>query len=100
TILSHICFFFQAEDGIRDRNVTRVQTCALPILRLLYVALTRAEQAVFVGWREADHIAGESALADLLHRGRDAQAPCQRLAQAYRSEERRVGIGCRSREWR
>src|SRR5207249_3745417 len=24
-------FFFQAEDGIRDRNVTRVQTCALPI---------------------------------------------------------------------
>src|SRR5699024_11300413 len=25
-------FFFQAEDGIRDRNVTRVQTCALPIL--------------------------------------------------------------------
>src|SRR5699024_11809664 len=25
------CFFFQAEDGIRDRNVTGVQTCALPI---------------------------------------------------------------------
>src|SRR5699024_12133137 len=24
--------FFQAEDGIRDRNVTGVQTCALPIL--------------------------------------------------------------------
>src|SRR5207249_9190368 len=28
-------FFFQAEDGIRDRNVTGVQTCALPISRLL-----------------------------------------------------------------
>src|SRR5699024_11573294 len=27
-------FFFQAEDGIRDRNVTGVQTCALPILYL------------------------------------------------------------------
>src|SRR6266704_430960 len=27
-------FFFQAEDGIRDRNVTGVQTCALPILPL------------------------------------------------------------------
>src|SRR5271167_1510198 len=27
-------FFFQAEDGIRDRNVTGVQTCALPISRL------------------------------------------------------------------
>src|SRR5207248_6405041 len=26
-------FFFQAEDGIRDRTVTGVQTCALPILR-------------------------------------------------------------------
>src|SRR5699024_11704646 len=33
--LDHPCcfvfFFFQAEDGIRDRNVTGVQTCALPI---------------------------------------------------------------------
>src|SRR5699024_7190569 len=27
-------FFFQAEDGIRDRNVTGVQTCALPIYSL------------------------------------------------------------------
>src|SRR5256885_9822987 len=26
------CFFFQAEDGIRDYKVTGVQTCALPIL--------------------------------------------------------------------
>src|SRR2546430_9634708 len=26
-----ICFFFQAEDGIRDLTVTGVQTCALPI---------------------------------------------------------------------
>src|SRR5437773_11421527 len=27
-----VCFFFfQAEDGIRDRDVTGVQTCALPI---------------------------------------------------------------------
>src|SRR5699024_11811152 len=25
--------FFQAEDGIRDRNVTGVQTCALPIFQ-------------------------------------------------------------------
>src|SRR5688572_31316691 len=27
------CFFFQAEDGIRDLTVTGVQTCALPIFR-------------------------------------------------------------------
>src|SRR5436305_2245369 len=26
-----LCFFFQAEDGIRDADVTGVQTCALPI---------------------------------------------------------------------
>src|SRR5699024_11924341 len=29
--IEFIDFFFQAEDGIRDRNVTGVQTCALPI---------------------------------------------------------------------
>src|SRR5690554_8099526 len=28
----HAVFFFQAEDGIRDADVTGVQTCALPIL--------------------------------------------------------------------
>src|SRR5205823_2832127 len=27
-------FFFQAEDGIRDKLVTGVQTCALPILSM------------------------------------------------------------------
>src|SRR5699024_11641222 len=31
-LLLFFLFFFQAEDGIRDRNVTGVQTCALPIL--------------------------------------------------------------------
>src|SRR5207249_8980497 len=36
-------FFFQAEDGIRDRNVTGVQTCALPILP--HVALAPRERA-------------------------------------------------------
>src|SRR5689334_23778048 len=29
--LARRCFFFQAEDGIRDGTVTGVQTCALPI---------------------------------------------------------------------
>src|SRR5690606_39516721 len=28
-------FFFQAEDGIRDFHVTGVQTCALPILKIV-----------------------------------------------------------------
>src|SRR6266540_4517155 len=30
-MLIYFFFFFQAEDGIRDRDVTGVQTCALPI---------------------------------------------------------------------
>src|SRR5207249_11465120 len=33
-IRDEIVFFFQAEDGIRGRNVTGVQTCALPISRI------------------------------------------------------------------
>src|SRR5699024_1985139 len=35
-----VCFFFQAEDGIRDRNVTGVQTCALPIWRKKMMIVT------------------------------------------------------------
>src|SRR2546430_15312806 len=31
-----LCFFFQAEDGIRDLTVTGVQTCALPISGFVY----------------------------------------------------------------
>src|SRR5437867_3607324 len=33
--------FFQAEDGIRDRTVTGVQTCALPILRSPTFTITK-----------------------------------------------------------
>src|SRR3989442_1987149 len=32
-------FFFQAEDGIRDADVTGVQTCALPIYANLLVSM-------------------------------------------------------------
>src|SRR5687767_15232403 len=31
-----VFFFFQAEDGIRDKLVTGVQTCALPICSICY----------------------------------------------------------------
>src|SRR2546425_180305 len=37
-----IFFFFQAEDGIRDKLVTGVQTCALPISRDIAAELQRA----------------------------------------------------------
>src|SRR6266513_3237803 len=49
-IKCHI-FFFQAEDGIRDRNVTGVQTCALPICqRALERQAPRPEDEP-VSWR-------------------------------------------------
>src|SRR5699024_11334654 len=38
------CFFCQAEDGIRDRNVTGVQTCALPISARVLVLAGLGEQ--------------------------------------------------------
>src|SRR5215813_12399536 len=40
-------FFFQAEDGIRDADVTGVQTCALPIYdeRLYKTPKEREEEA-------------------------------------------------------
>src|SRR5437867_13345762 len=46
-------FFFQAEDGIRDRTVTGVQTCALPLTRLGEISrafageLTALERAIY-----------------------------------------------------
>src|SRR5690625_6899957 len=42
-----VCFFFQAEDGIRDGHVTGVQTCALPIsssFKTLYEAVVLNEE--------------------------------------------------------
>ena len=38
-------FFFQAEDGIRDRLVTGVQTCALPILHINSIVLMVSMEA-------------------------------------------------------
>src|SRR5437868_13293928 len=69
-------FFFQAEDGIRDRNVTGVQTCALPISRT-------ADTSAAVSWIE-------------LFPQRWCP-PFARRRRGSRSEERRVGKECRSR---
>src|SRR5439155_11191993 len=41
-----VCFFFQAEDGIRDGHVTGVQTCALPILDLAELGQVQAPEEV------------------------------------------------------
>src|SRR3989442_11526943 len=39
-------FFFQAEDGIRDADVTGVQTCALPICFFLFRAARTTSVAI------------------------------------------------------
>src|SRR6266516_5087364 len=44
-VLLSLSFFFQAEDGIRARTVTGVQTCALPILQLAVDAATGQGEA-------------------------------------------------------
>src|SRR5699024_12208901 len=55
-------FFFQAEDGIRDRNVTGVQTCALPIWLFTYPVLMAADILVYnadlvpVGQDQTQHL--------------------------------------------
>src|SRR5690554_8038794 len=48
---TYFFFFFQAEDGIRDADVTGVQTCALPIYkwqekRLQFAELKEAKLAL------------------------------------------------------
>src|SRR5207249_8186414 len=49
-------FFFQAEDGIRDRNVTGVQTCALPISleTMINTSKKKLGQSIVVHCREED----------------------------------------------
>src|SRR5690606_256148 len=54
------CFFFQAEDGIRDFHVTGVQTCALPILML--------DVDQFKAYNDQHgHLAGDYALCLVAH---------------------------------
>src|SRR5438067_13493245 len=80
-------FFFQAEDGIRDRNVTGVQTCALPIYDDdLREALRRSADSADLRLRLSD--GGLAALEAEARRSRHRRA---------RSEERRVGKECRLR---
>src|SRR3989442_12261037 len=50
-------FFFQAEDGIRDADVTGVQTCALPIF-LAESNFSASERAI-EGERGFAHVLGE-----------------------------------------
>src|SRR5437879_12394998 len=52
------CFFFQAEDGIRDTSVTGVQTCALPIYLHLAVPGVAGHLDHEAGTVEVRHVRG------------------------------------------
>src|SRR5207249_8132315 len=95
-------FFFQAEDGIRVRNVTGVQTCALPI---------SFHERHLLRWPVVEHHATPARTSDSARIGsRVTRTPRPRTASAtalaiaagapiVRSEERRVGKECRARRW-
>src|SRR5437867_12945394 len=88
-------FFFQAEDGIRARTVTGVQTCALPISvreqienTLRDAALARKDQPD-PHVERAKHFIRRNA-ATLLKQGENRR-DVPRSEIDFRSEERRVG---------
>src|SRR5205823_8858030 len=95
-------FFFQAEDGIRDKLVTGVQTCALPICAPPSVSSPRRPL-----WRPWSRRPCEPSACHVGHRRRPCRggrrAPASRnerppaRRRGDRSEERRVGKEGRSR---
>src|SRR5437867_10204097 len=96
-LIIHLLFFFQAEDGIRDRTVTGVQTCALPICYLPVVPVGEVGEPVH------DHhvvqVASGPGLLGLPARRLPRVSRVAQVddAQRSRSEERRVGKECRTR---
>src|SRR5207249_7436456 len=95
-------FFFQAEDGIRDRNVTGVQTCALPIS--IPDHFLNIPAVATVSYRLSARLAAEGEFTWMIPvtqsvdlgsgTSQDRKSPD---VLAYRSEERRVGKECRGR---
>src|SRR5256885_8488516 len=91
-------FFFQAEDGIRDYKVTGVQTCALPIWRVIDRRRPRLPDPESLRHRH-------ELVETLLHLAevrpvdlrRDSRCLVGIAHAPERSEERRVGKECRSR---
>src|SRR5699024_11631631 len=93
-------FCFQAEDGIRDRSVTGVQTCALPISTrgwesLFFGGSSSFVQAFFLfpAFRGQVHPQGELPALDAVG---DLGVAGHLLQKKLRSEERRVGKACRA----
>ena len=98
-----LCFFFQAEDGIRDHCVTGVQTCALPISSWpLYMHKhVQVAQGVIhrMPYLQVD-VVERSGIGDI-HLKFPGICPVPKAIISrhvlVRSEERRVGKECRAR---
>src|SRR5437867_6141741 len=96
-------FFFQAEDGIRDRTVTGVQTCALPIWDLVRLDVTHP---IFHSFYDLDTLNLTPPYGQFVPEFwgmSDEHGRLQVIANYnndLRSEERRVGKECRSRSSR
>src|SRR5256885_4368274 len=98
TCTDEYCFFFQAEDGIRDYKVTGVQTCALPISP---PPETRRPPGCDPGDQLLRHFVAtllQITAVGAVRTGRPGPMVLgwKELRRA-RSEERRVGKECRSR---
>src|SRR5216683_1533042 len=97
------CFFFQAEDGIRDLIVTGVQTCALPIWALEEAKLRRRPEprplaarvalvtgaASGIGRATAERLAAEGACVVLADRAGEA---ARKAAQSIGSPDVAVHV--------
>src|SRR3989441_5038943 len=93
-----VFFFFQAEDGIRDKLVTGVQTCALPIFLEVFLRpdpLTIARRLHEIA--EASRPTGRARPLGAILGDVRVQLALATLTISQRSEERRVGKECRSR---
>src|SRR5256884_1085952 len=94
-----ICFFFQAEDGIRDVAVTGVQTCALPIFYRVLAA-----QELLEAQRDLARIAQDNAETE--HRlSNTGQADRPEVLQAeVEARRRQMAVHVREntlrQEWR
>src|SRR5699024_12138325 len=91
-------FFCQAEDGIRDRNVTGVQTCALPILPSPFLATEHLRLPYYISVpfaRGNQRPGSDISMCQLLFGMVATEFPPYVHRLRLRSEERRVGRECR-----